>query len=86
MKVMFQGGPWDGVEFDADFSPDEITFRHLNTRYFFKVPNPKLQVSKQKRDHFVYLRTERKMPQAVVKYKYAPGKKPFWEERQQGAK
>jgi hypothetical protein len=32
MRVRFNGGPWDGVEFDAPFCPDAIGFRHTDTR------------------------------------------------------
>jgi hypothetical protein len=30
MKTRFQGGPWDGVEFEVSFTPDLILFRHMN--------------------------------------------------------
>jgi hypothetical protein len=32
MRVRFNGGPWDGVEFDAPFCPDAIGFRHTDMR------------------------------------------------------
>jgi len=32
MRVCFNGGPWDGVEFEAPFCPDAIGFRHTDVR------------------------------------------------------
>src|SRR5689334_12177676 len=32
MRVRFNGGPWDGVEFETPFCPDAIGFRHTDTR------------------------------------------------------
>src|SRR5262249_52877513 len=32
MRVRFDGGPWDGVQFDAPFCPDAIAFRHTDSR------------------------------------------------------
>jgi hypothetical protein len=32
MRVRFNGGPWDGVEFEAPFCPDVIGFRHTDVR------------------------------------------------------
>lgn len=32
MRIRFNGGPWDGVEFEAPFCPDAIGFRHTDSR------------------------------------------------------
>lgn len=33
MRIRFNGGPWDGVEFEAPFCPAAIGFRHTGMRF-----------------------------------------------------
>jgi hypothetical protein len=84
MKIRFDGGPWDGVEFDVPFCPDAIAFRHLDTRYE-PVPeegNLACRVYTARRDHHQYLADPSRINEweeegvpAVWVYRYAPGEK-----------
>jgi hypothetical protein len=53
--VRFNGGPWDGVEFDAPFCPDAIGFRHTDTRGDPVEGNPfKFTIRSAERNHHQY--------------------------------
>ncbi len=55
MRIRFNGGPWDGVEFDSPICPHAIGFRHLDVR-FEKTEKPLVsQMHSARRDHHHYL-------------------------------
>jgi hypothetical protein len=56
MRIRFNGGPWDGVEFEAPFCPDAIGFRHTDMRYDpVKGKLFAFKVHAAKRNHHQYL-------------------------------
>jgi hypothetical protein len=56
MQIRFNGGPWDGVEFEAPFCPDAIGFRHTDTRDDPVEGKPfQFKVRSAERNHHLYL-------------------------------
>jgi hypothetical protein len=66
MRVRFNGGPWDGVEFEAPFYPDTIGFRHEQVRLDPVKGKPLVFESlTAERNHHQYLFDQPKLSEGV---------------------
>ncbi len=81
MKLKFKGGPWEGVEFDADYVPDAIQFRHLVASAEYNPDTKKVIMAAYPTEHHQYLKADpRSEEQDWEEYFHAPGAKTWWEE------
>ncbi len=61
----FNGGPWDGIEFEAIYAPQAIGFRDMDVTYE-QTDDPTVEVMQSsKRDHHQYLFDHRKLRDGV---------------------
>ncbi len=66
MKIRFNGGPWDGVEFEAPFHPDAIHFRNLDIETDEETANHGTTIIQTAiRNHHQYLIGEPKLREGV---------------------
>lgn len=85
VRLKFRGGPWDGVEFDAQFRPDAVTLPHMQ---FIRGKNPEtgLQVigTNLPSEHHVYLSAGPiDDDETEFAYEYKVDGKPWWDHLRQ---
>jgi hypothetical protein len=76
MRLRFNGGPWDGVEFESTYSPLAIAFRDLDMDMQKIEGKPAYLARVAARNHHQYL-FEKPSPddENVYMFRYAPGEK-----------
>ena len=65
MRIRFNGGPWDGVEFESPVCPDAIGFRHLDVRFEATKKPLVWRMHSARRDHHQYLFDRPKIEEGV---------------------
>jgi hypothetical protein len=98
MEVRFRGGPWDGVTIETEIAPEHLEFRHLlwgacdGEPYVDESGDIVMEMPPtQVRTHHVYLLDYEAGPggnpdDSRPFYRYAPGKKQWWDHQARVAK
>jgi hypothetical protein len=67
MLARFNGGPWDGVEIEIPFTPEQISFRTRNVWFDTKGPLDNMAAFVPKEDHLhEYLASGPKLREGVL--------------------
>lgn len=81
LKLKFKGGPWDGVEFDAPFSPNAIKLRDqsVSADRDPETGNMSVQISAPTEHHVYVLTRNLTDDYSEFEYEYKVNGKPYYE-------
>ena len=71
-RLIFKGGPWDGVEFEAPFPPDEISMKWCRMMGEPGDRPGSIRIRHEKRDHHVYKAVPGDWSEYPIEYEYQP--------------